>query len=528
MPQPAAEPAAGQPSSPGLISRLTVLARSIPRVLRRNWLASILITCGAVLRILTEMAYHPAIIYIDSLKYLYDAWPGADPVGYKIPLKMILAVGDLGTVEFVQHLLGIAIAVTIYLVMVRRGVVRWLAALAIAPVLLDAYQLNVEAMIMPDVWFEAFIVGGLAMLLWRENLTLPMAMIGGALLGGSVGLRQVGEVLIIPALIIVAVMGGGWNTIARRATAVTMAFALAVLFYLSASYELTGHFWISRSSVSLTYGRMAAVAGCATLKLPAIERPLCPDKRQQAAGPDWLDHSVYSPLRTYGNVLPPSLANNHDNLVVNFNHAVESQQPLRVIRAIARDSVKLFALTRDTSPGDTPIARWQFQKTFPTQGYTPWVTVKNDRIWVDTGTLASSSVSELKPSYGGPPQVDKPIADFLRAYQLHGGYTPGPLYLLCVIVGLIGSVLAFARRRLNPVRRELALGCLAFFITGLLVLGVSDVFEFTWRYQLPALVTLPPAGAFGLSVLLLARRRRAAEPGDTVSERAPEMATPAQ
>ncbi len=528
MPQPASGPAAGQPARTGLVGRAGALLRGIPAMLMRNWLASILIACGAVLRILTEMAYHPAIIYIDTLKYLYDAWPGADPVGYKIPLKAILAFGDLGTVEFVQHLLGLAIAVTMYLVMIRRGVPRWLGALAIAPVLLDAYQLNVEAMIMPDIWFEAFIVAGLAVLLWREKLSLPMAMLGGALLGASVGLRQVGEVLLLPALIVVVAMGGGWRTMARRATAVTCAFALAVLSYLSASYELTTHFWISRSSVSLTYGRMASVADCATLKLPKIEQPLCPDARQQAAGPDWLDHSIKSPLRTYANALPPGQLGQRDQLVVNFNRAVEHQQPLRVIDGILRDSVKLFALTRHTSPGDTPLSRWQFQTTFPTQGFTPWVSVRHDAIWVDTGTLYASSISKLSPAYGGAPQVDEPIAAFLRAYQLDGGYTPGPLYLICVIVGLIGSVLVFSRRRLNPARHELAVGSLAFFATGALVLGVSDAFEFTWRYQLPALVTLPPAAALGIAALTRARRRSQPGPASAVSERAPEMAAPGQ
>ncbi len=129
-------------------------------MMAHHWIASILIALGVVLRALAQMAYHPAIIYIDTLKYLYDAWPGSDPVGYKVPLKVILLVGDLGTVEVVQHLLGIAIAVTMYAVLVRRGVPRWLGALAIAPVLLDAYQVQVEAMIMPDIWFEALVVAG--------------------------------------------------------------------------------------------------------------------------------------------------------------------------------------------------------------------------------------------------------------------------------------------------------------------------------------------------------------------------------
>jgi hypothetical protein len=33
------------------------------------------------------------------------------------------------------------------------------------------------------------------------------------------------------------------------------------------------------------------------------------------------------------------------------------------------------------------------------------------------------------------------------------------------------------------------------------VLLVSDVFEFSWRYLLPALVTLIPAGALGVATL---------------------------
>jgi hypothetical protein len=38
------------------------------------------------------------------------------------------------------------------------------------------------------------------------------------------------------------------------------------------------------------------------------------------------------------------------------------------------------------------------------------------------------------------------------------------------------------------------------------VLLVPDVLEFSWRYQLPALVTLPPAGVLGFGTLLSGRR----------------------
>jgi len=40
------------------------------------------------------------------------------------------------------------------------------------------------------------------------------------------------------------------------------------------------------------------------------------------------------------------------------------------------------------------------------------------------------------------------------------------------------------------------------------VLLISDLFVFSWRYQIPALVTLVPAGALGLDVLISLARTR--------------------
>jgi hypothetical protein len=147
---------------------------------------------------------------------------------------------------------------------------------------------------------------------------------------------------------------------------------------------------------------------------------------------------------------------------------------------------KLFALTRDGRQGDTPIARWQFQTRFP---YYP--------------PHSSESVvrTEIGQYGGGPPSVWRPVAAFLRAYQLDGGYTPGPLLVVFTLAGLAGSVAAL-RTRADPGTRQLALACLLFFASAAAVIGVSDLFEFSWRYQLPALVTLAPGGALGLAAVV--------------------------
>ena len=160
--------------------------------LRRHWLAAVLLAAGLVLRVLAQFAYRPALFYIDTTRYLYNDAPGMDPVGYKGPLRAILAVANFDAVAAVQHLLGLAMAVVLYLLLLRRGVPRWLAALAIAPVLLDAYQLQIEQTIMPDIWFEALIVAGLAILLWRPAAGLAAAVAAGLVLG-SVGHRRPGR-----------------------------------------------------------------------------------------------------------------------------------------------------------------------------------------------------------------------------------------------------------------------------------------------------------------------------------------------
>jgi uncharacterized membrane protein (UPF0136 family) len=109
--------------------------------------------------------------------------------------------------------------------------------------------------------------------------------------------------------------------------------------------------------------------------------------------------------------------------------------------------------------------------------------------------------------------VVRPLAVALRGYQLYGGYTPGPVYLLSLLAGLGGIVGWF---RLGE--RRLALACLLVTSSGIVLLLGADLYEFSWRYQLPALVTLPVAGALGGTALArMYRRRRAADPAGAES-----------
>jgi len=460
-------------------------------VLRRHWLIAVLLLAGLLLRVAALIAYRPILFYIDSTKYLYHG-AANDPVGYRVPLRLILLVGNLDTVAAVQHLLGLAMGVAIYAVLARREVPRWLAALAAAPVLLDAYQLQIEQTMMPDVWFEALIVTGLVVLLWWRGIWA--IALGGIALGLAATVAQKGQILVLPAVVYVLVAARGWRRALGGAALMCAAFALPILTYMSISSAVTGHFWLSHSGTTTLYGRAAAAADCATLRLPPAQRPLCPTPSQKALGADGLEHSPRSPLRPYYAHLPGSQAS---ATVSAFNRAVFTQQPGRVAASVTADAAKLFALTRNTRPGDTPIWRWQFRTSYP--------------YWMHASPAEVRSV--IKSFGGGDPHVVKPLAGALRAYQLHGGFTPGPVYALAALAGLIGSLSLIgwprrARRRTQADEepgpgRQVALACLLFFLTGAAVLVLSDVFEFSWRYQLPALVTLPAAGALGITAIRL-------------------------
>src|SRR5580698_8299421 len=141
----------------GVADGVVRMSAAAGRAARRNWLLTVLLCIGLGLRVLASLAYRPALLYIDSDRYLRGVY-SLDPVGYRIMLWPLQRAGGLAAVAAVQHALGLAIACVIYAVLTRRGIGRHLAAVAVAPVLLDGYQLQAEQMIMPDVMFEALIV----------------------------------------------------------------------------------------------------------------------------------------------------------------------------------------------------------------------------------------------------------------------------------------------------------------------------------------------------------------------------------
>jgi len=466
------------------------------RAVRRHFWFGLALTAGLVLRLLAETAYRPALLYIDSVKYLEGSVATA-PQGYQALLRLLEPVGGLALVAAVQHVFGLAMAVALYALLLRRGAPRWVATLAAAPVLLDAYQLQLEQTIMPDVLFETMITAGLVVLLWRGTRgrrgpggAWPVAA-GALVLGAAVTVREIGAVLIVPVVVFAALTGPGWRRRMKRAGLAAGCFVLPVLGYLTGTLLVTGHFGMAGNGPSPQYGRAAAAADCATLQVPAAERALCPSPAQTLAlgGVDGLLHNPRSPGHTAP--VPPGLT--RDEFLDRFALAVFRQQPLRVAASVARDSVRLFAPVRSGDPQVTPIARWQFQDVYPT--------------YPQRYSMAFFTRLAHAHGSGGDLVAVQPAASFLRAYQLGGGYTPGPLYAVFGIAGVAGAL----RRRTGQLT-DLRVPCLLVTLAAVVLLVSSDAFEFSWRYQLPAVVLLPLAGTLGVTALIGGRRSRCAAP----------------
>ncbi|TCC53042.1 glycosyltransferase family 2 protein [Kribbella capetownensis] len=452
--------------------------------LRKHWLLVALLVLGAALRVLATIAYRPAILYVDSVRYLdnmHSLKPDQlNPIGYSLFLKPLTALGGVTFVVILQHVIGLALGVAIYALCRRLGVYRWLSAVAAAPLLLDAYQVQIEQNIMAETLFDVLLVGLLWLLLGWGAPGWKRAAAAGLILGAAFVLRTIGITLLVAVVIYLVVVGSAWRTSWRRvlgrSAAVTAVFAVALGGYATYFHSQTGRWGFSGAENQVLYGRTAVVANCAKLPLNDGTRLFCPkEPLGHRMGVDEYAHDHYGDPNWPG-PLPPGTTK--QQLATDFSMLVIRHQPADVAWAALKDFSKGFAPTRTTSPDDVPLDRWQFQLTYP--------------------NLSDPNTAKAAVKWGGTePHVNTGPAKVLRAYQLHGGYTPG---LLLGIAGLIAFAAAFGlgRARTSRLRSAALLPVAAAVI---LLLG-SAAFEFSWRYQLPGLVLFPFAGALGLTALL--------------------------
>jgi hypothetical protein len=473
------------------------VARAIRSMVGRHWLFIVLLGAGVVLRVLAWFAYQPALMFGDSFRYLSNVGKfdpgGIQPIGYELfVLTPTLSVDGLELVTALQHLAGVGAAIALYALALRLGVNRWLAALAAVPLLLDAYQIQIEQLIMSDTWQQVLLVALLWVLLGAGAPNPRRAALAGLLLGVAVMLRLVAIALVVPALCYLIIAGGawrswrtwrGWRAVGARTLAFAAVFGFIIVGYGWYFHAQTGEWGLTRTTGQVLYGRTAVVADCDRLQLDPVTALACP-KEPLGQRRRLDDYAHIQREESFRERFPP-----HTDLYAvqrKFGWAVIAEQPMDVARAIGLDFLKGFRPTRTDAPGDTSVRRWQFPRV-------PWIDLEHS-------TNASREFS------GRDPTTVIGLAEFLRGYQLSVGYTPGPLLGAFGIVALLAG-LGLGRARTSGIRSAtlLAVGM------AVTILLASAAFEFSWRYQLPGLVLLPFAGVLGITALTRKRPAPARE-----------------
>ena len=440
--------------------------RSAASGLSRHWVFVLLILCGSVLRAVVTLAYQPALFYSDSADYLLHAYSlrlsSWHPPGYSVFLRVVLSTGTLAAVPITQHLIVLGSSILLYATLMRLGVRTQLAGLACAPLLADAYQLQIEQYMLSEALFEALIICMIATLLWSPCLTKRRVVLTGLLLGAAAVVRLDAIGLMLPVVGFAVARRVAWRrTVALLAIAAIPLLGIASLRATEgAGFSITGGMggiWL--------YGRVAPFANCSIAQIPYQEKRLCPAQPLgKRPGTSWFENSPYSPARLVraGRAVP-------SGELSDFARRIIVAQPLGYLRAVIDSFASQFRLTRSQAAGGPTVEPWIFATSAGAR----------DRY--------SPNPESMVALYGGPgPKLNLALAEWLRRYQ-RWAYTPGPVMAICLLIALAGLY--------HPVRashRQMGVALLA-GLGVIVVLAATATVEFTWRYVLPSLVLLPCA-----------------------------------
>ncbi|WP_433149079.1 hypothetical protein ACQPZ8_10110 [Actinomadura nitritigenes] len=457
---------------------------------------SVLLLAGIVLRVFVVLGFPPALWFNDSFDFLRIAdGPFPHPLrpsGYGLFLWGLKPFHSLALVTAVQHAAIVGIAVVGYAALVRNfGVRRWVAALAVAPLLLDAYQAELEHLVLSDTVFTVLILGAMLLLARPGGAGWRRAGLVGALLGVAAVTRTVGVPLFVIALLYLLLRRARWTSFAALAAA----FVLPLGGYAVWFHSDYGRFGMTGVDGIFLWGRTSTFADCDRHRPPADLAHLCPygspDERPAASHQIWVENSPTG----WTNGKPFDEKTNEQ--AQEFALWAIRTQPLDYVKAVSYDFfVRTFSWKRHRYPTVGTEARYHF----PTR---PWAQGEKPLPLIGGGDRVSV-VREYGHGSGRTHIVD-PFAGWLRVYQKQV-FVRGTMLGAVLLAGLAGLLLRRRGRR----RREIAL----LWVTSVTLLAIPPVtVDFDYRYMLPAV----PFACFA-AALAWGRRKAADGPGATRAE----------
>jgi hypothetical protein len=485
----------------GWRSRLVDRARVIARLAVTDHKGlTILVGAGTILRILVMIGYQPALwFHGDSGVYLRQSArfpPPIDPyrpTGYTLFLKLLRPTETLYSVVALQHLAGLAVAVAVYVFLQRRGLPRWLSALATVPLIFDSLQVSLEHFILVESMFTSLLLATFLVFLWTAKPGTKLAIIGGVLLFAAWFTKPL-ALPIVPIIVVYLLLRRvGWRPV--------VGFLLAFLApYAVVQVLVAGYNSVYGSNSSAIYGRAASIADCSKIEVTPEQRVLCPAPDQLHQRPDWYNWADEGPGAPYRG------KNQYNALLQGFAITVLTQQPGDYLRQVGKETAAHFVPGIDLGPSYGCL-RERF--TLP-------ATARDTRPLGEQchAQLASGDFGDTRrPEAFNPPANGLTVA--LAAYS--SNFRPDP------VVNLLGVVLTLAalvyRRRgagWSATRDSLLLvaSSLALIVLPVLI-GMYEA-----RYALPALPLMCIAAALSL------QRLRAPDPAAPRDPRAPQPATP--
>jgi hypothetical protein len=454
----------------------------LPRMRRlagENKLFTGAFAAGAVLRLFAILGYPGALwFWGDSFVYLGASLrpqPNlSKATGYSFFLRALLPFHSLTLVVTLQHLMGLSVAVMLYVLLRRSGVSTTWSAVATLPQLLDGYIIEDEHMIMTETLFTFLLMIATLMLLWKPRPVWWKMLVAGLIVGCAALVRTDGEVMFAVLPLFLLLRGWAWKTVRGWLMAITFAVASLIPYAAYAGwfhdyYPQYHKYDISLAEGFFLWGRVSSFANCAVIKPTAAEAKICPTDAIADRTPPgnfvWENDYIHSGKHNPGfsPVTPAS-----DKLLTSFAERAIEAQPLDYAKTVFFDTMLSFGIPRIAYPGAGTTFYYSFHTryaaaaTATTREYN--TLPPNNRAWIGTsaGLPADSAYHDwLAYGHQQPGVVDKVFAVPILVYE-RVIFTWGPLLAVIFLVGLGGviSVTASARRRGQGLRSALSVQAL--------------------------------------------------------------------
>lgn len=461
--------------------------------IRQHRAFTVLLLVGLLLRATASAGFVPALWFNDAFEYVAVALRPTPyplrPDGYSFVLGVLEPAHSFALVVALQHLLGLAIAVLVYRIVRSFGLPAWGGCLAAAPVLLDAYEIELEQVVLSDTIFTLLAVLAVSLGLRRMVSARTGAAIG-LLLAAAMLTRPAALPVIALLILWLLIRRVGWRPLASFAVALTIALGAYATWYHSAH----GAYALDSSTGIQLYGRVAGFADCRVIKPGPALAPLCPtNPGNGATAPTFIWHP--SPLTR----LPgPTFTPGKDRLARSFAQAAILAQPGDYLKAVATDIGRAFAWQRGPYPNAYTTAGWDFSQR-------PWPVTDRPALGDPgsqlVGRFTQRSAIDTYERHPAQTRLVQPFADAMIGYQqvvFIRGTMLAALFLLTAI-GLI------APGRPGGVPR-LPLLLLGGCGLSLLLLPIFTV-QIDYRYMIPSYPFAGAAAVLGAARLLAWLRR---------------------